>query len=239
MTQPYYDDGFCRIYHADCRDVLDEIGEFDLLLTDPPYGIEFKSNRRDDTPAFDFIKGDDDAIGIVKMLEQVVRQNLRRYRHGYVFGPLALAPLVAAGLVQEPIELIWDKGMFGMGDLSLPWASQHEAIQFLVGVKSKANVAKGEGRLAARMRQGSVLRFQRPNSAGATKHPTEKPVALLRALIESSSCIGESVFDPFMGVGSTLVAARLEGRTAVGIEVDERYCEAAARRLASIKEQVA
>lgn len=238
MTEPYYDDGFARIYLADCRDVLDEVGEFDLLVTDPPYGIEYVSNRRDDKPAFDAIEGDDDAIGIVKMLEQVVRQNLRRYRHAYVFGPLDLTPLVEAGLVQEPVELIWDKAMFGMGNLEIPWASQHEAIQFLVGVKSKANVKKGEGRLAARMRRGSILRHQRPNSAGATKHPTEKPVPLLRELIESSSCWGESVFDPFMGVGSTLVAARLEGRTSVGIEVDERYCEAAALRLASIKEMV-
>lgn len=235
MIQPYYADGFCRIYNADCRDLLDDLGQFDLVATDPPYGVEYQSNRRDDTPQFDRIEGDDDASLWAKVMADVVRINLRRNRHAYVFGPFDLSPLVEAGLVQEPVELVWDKSMCGMGDLSLPWGPQHEPIQFLVGVKSKANVSKGEGRLAARLRQGSVLTFQRPNSAGATKHPTEKPVALLRALIESSSCIGESVFDPFMGVGSTLIAAALEGRAAVGIEVDERYCAIAAERLSRVR----
>lgn len=234
-AEPYFTSDTATIYHADCRDLLDDLGQFDLLVTDPPYGVQFQSNRRDDHPQFDRISGDDDNSVWVKVLEDVVRINLRRYRHAYVFGPLDLTPLVEAGLVQEPIELVWDKSMIGMGDLTLPWGPQHEAIQFCVGVKSKANVRKGEGRLAARMRQGSVLRHQRANSAGAVRHPSEKPVGLLRELIESSSCIGESVFDPFMGSGSTLVAACLEGRTAVGVELDERYCQLAAERVQAVE----
>lgn len=230
--EPYFTSDRAVIYHADCRDVLNDLPEFDVLVTDPPYGIKFQSNRRADL--FDGIEGDDDPLAIVKMLEQIVRQNLRRYRHAYVFGPLDLSPLVDAGLVQEPINLVWDKKVLGMGDLSVPWASQHEPIQFAVAVKSRSNVKKGEGRLAARMRRGSILSHQRPHAAGVTRHPTEKPVGLLRELIESSSVVGESVFDPFMGVGSTLVAANLEGRTAVGVELDERYCEIAAERLTRI-----
>jgi site-specific DNA-methyltransferase (adenine-specific) len=64
------------------------------------------------------------------------------------------------------------------------------------------------------------------------RHPSEKPVELLRELIESSSCIGETVLDPFAGVGSTLEACRIEGRACVGIEIEERYAEIAANRLA-------
>jgi DNA modification methylase len=63
-------------------------------------------------------------------------------------------------------------------------------------------------------------------------HPTEKPVMLLRQLIEASSLHGDVVLDPFLGSGSTVVAARTEGRRAVGIEIEERYCEIAAKRLA-------
>jgi site-specific DNA-methyltransferase (adenine-specific) len=59
-------------------------------------------------------------------------------------------------------------------------------------------------------------------------------VALLRQIIESSSCLDETVLDPFVGVGSTLVASRLEGRRSIGIEIDERYCEIAAQRLAHL-----
>lgn len=81
------------------------------------------------------------------------------------------------------------------------------------------------------MRRGSVIRCQRLNSEAITKHPTEKPVMLMRQLVESSSIIGDSVLDPFCGSGSALEAAQIEGRSAVGIEIEERYCEIAAERL--------
>jgi hypothetical protein len=84
------------------------------------------------------------------------------------------------------------------------------------------------------MRRGSVLTVERPNGAGVSRHPTEKPIRLLRELIESSSKIGESVLDCFVGSGSTLEAAHLEGRTAIGIEIEERYCEIAATRLSQV-----
>ena len=228
--KPYYDEDGITIYHGDCAELAPALGEFDLIVTDPPYGKEYQSNRWMQG-GFDVIEGDEDGAAVVGLLVDLVRNNLRRYRHAYVFGPLDLSPLVAEGLVQEPVELIWDKEMLGMGDLALPWASSHEAIQFLVGVKSRANVKKGEGKLAARLRRGSVLLCQRINAAATVRHPTEKPVRLLRELIESSSCMDDSVFDPFMGVGSTLVAAKLEGRTATGIEIREDYCAEAVRRL--------
>jgi DNA modification methylase len=121
-----------------------------------------------------------------------------------------------------------------MGDLQLPWSKQHEYIQFTVYEPSKANRGKGTGRLAARVRKGSVLSFQRTNAVQNKNHPTEKPVEILREMVESSSCIGQTVLDPFAGSGSTLVAAYLEGRSAIGIELEERYCEVAAKRLDSL-----
>jgi site-specific DNA-methyltransferase (adenine-specific) len=86
------------------------------------------------------------------------------------------------------------------------------------------------------VRKESVIRCQRPQGAATGRHPNEKPVRLLRELIESSSVMGETVLDPFAGSGSTGVAAALEGRRAVLIEIDERYCELAASRIAAATE---
>ena len=128
-------------------------------------------------------------------------------------------------------ELIWDKDVIGMGDLTSPWGPQHEKVIFATYEISKANREKGYGNLSARLRKGSVLRSLRAQSGAVKHHPTEKPVDVLRQMIESSSVLGECVYDPFAGSGSTLVAAVVEGRRSIGCEIDERYCEAAARRI--------
>jgi site-specific DNA-methyltransferase (adenine-specific) len=128
-------------------------------------------------------------------------------------------------------DLVWDKGEgTGMGDLSLPWRASHERLTF--GVWNPYPSKKGCGAATARLRRGSVLRVNSTNAGqGAKRHPTEKPVMLLRQLIEASSLFDETVLDPFMGAGSTLEAAKAEGRKAIGIEVEERYCEVAANRM--------
>jgi DNA modification methylase len=111
--------------------------------------------------------------------------------------------------------LIWDKGEWpGMGDLSLPWGPSHEEIYIL-----------GKGWNGRRM--GTVLRRDRIGGNG--DHPTEKPVSVLMKLLER--CPGGTVVDPFMGVGTTLQAAKNLQKTAIGIEIEERYCEIAAKRL--------
>jgi len=146
----------------------------------------------------------------------------------YIFGDrLDLSPLPLCSTA----ELIWDKETIGMGNLSLPWGPQHENIIFAVYEISKANRDKGYGRLSARLRKGSVLRSLRPVSGAVKHHPTEKPVDILRQMIESSSVMGEVVYDPFAGSGSTLVAAMLEGRQVIGCEIEERYCETTVKRL--------
>lgn len=154
-------------------------------------------------------------------------KGLPRRRHVYIFGgllPLSELPLCAF------TEIIWDKENIGMGDLRAPWGPQHEKIAFAIYESSAANRRGGAGNLSARLRKGSIVRSLRANSAAVKNHPTEKPVDILRQLIESSSVMGETVYDPFAGSGSTLIAASLEGRVAVGCEIEERYCEIAAKR---------
>lgn len=225
MRTPYFQKHGVTLYHADCRDISVEC---DLIVTDPPYGQEFVSGRSGGK--WGMLFGDDEPETVELALAHALK-GLRRGRHVYVFsGRLDLSSLPLCGIT----ELIWDKAVIGMGDLSLPWGPQHEKIVFATYEISKANRDKGYGNLSARLRKGSVLRSLRAQSGGVKHHPTEKPVDVLRQLIESSSVMGEVVYDPFAGSASTLIAAALEGRLAIGCEIDERYCEAAAKRLDSL-----
>ena len=224
--KPYYQHAGITIYHGDCREVLPSLQaeSIDLIVTDPPYGVRWKSCFR--RLEFDHIVGDEDTEAAVEGVRMALSA-LRPHRHVYVFGRYDFSH---TGL-QDTVELIWDKGIQGSGNVSLPWGVEHEYIQFGVYIPSGWNRKDGRGRLSARLRKGSVLNVPRLNATAVKSHPTEKPVLLLRQLIESSSCIGETVLDPFMGVGSTLKAAEIEGRNAIGIEIDERYCELAVKRL--------
>jgi site-specific DNA-methyltransferase (adenine-specific) len=227
-VKPYFEHNGIVIYHGDCREVLPTLRDdsADLILTDPLYGVDFQSSWRQDT--FDKLKGDES----LKVAHQVAVHGLNaaikvlRYsRHLYIFGRFDLSDLP----LTPAVELIWDKQYVGMGDLSQPWGSQHEYIQFCVSRKRRGDYGNA-GSLAARLRKGTVLSYPRKDGS-VILHPNEKPVALLRELIESSSRIGETVLDPFMGSGSTLKACELEGRKAIGIEIEEKYCEIAANRL--------
>lgn len=218
-----------RLFCGNALEVLPhlESKSVDLLLTDPPYGVGFRSNRGEN---FKPIAGDENQDVAMAVLSASCRV-IKPFSHCYIFGRYDFSVDLP---MTEGTELIWDKEMLGMGSLSDPWGPQHEYIQFKVFVPSKANRARGDGKLSARMRKGSVLRCSRKNSRAVNKHPTEKPVELLRQLIESSSCFGDTILDPFAGSGSTLEAAYLEGREAIGIEIDPGYAEAAARRLEAV-----
>lgn len=222
--KPYYEHAGITIYHGDCREVLPTLAQVDLIVTDPPYGVKWRSNYRQER--FESIHGDDSVEAALEGVRLGLRA-LRDGRHVYAFGKFDFSGLH----VSSPVELIWDKGAMTTGNLSIPWGKQHEPIQFFVYQSSTAHRDSGKGALSARLRRGSVLQVPRVNGNGKDEHPTEKPVLLLRMLIEASSCIGETVLDPFSGVGTVLQAAKEETRRAIGIEIEERYCEIAAKRL--------
>jgi len=229
--QPYYQADMVTLYWGDCRTILPTLphGSVDCIITDPPYGQDWQSGRRtNDLPK---ITGDDGGLDVPAALALALRA-LREARHLYVFGRYDLDALPLG----PAVELIWDKEIIGPGDLTLPWGPQHEPITFAAYISRPSGRARGDGRLVARLRRGSVIRCQRHQSGQLEDrhdpHPTEKPVDLLRQLIESSSLLGETILDPFAGSGSTLLAARIEGRQAIGIEIEERWCEATTKRLA-------
>jgi site-specific DNA-methyltransferase (adenine-specific) len=203
---------------------------YGLLCTDPPYGVRYRSNWG--TRAHDPIPGDDGSVDWPAVLGGWIMPGnrtggLARSRHVYVFGytPDQLrAPLHLAATA----ELIWDKDRNGQGDLALPRGLSHERIT--LGICRKDGTGPStRGALAARLRQGSVLRYRR--STGSRRHPTEKPVPLMADLIESSTVRGDLVVDPCAGSGSTGVAAVLEGRRCFLVEIDRAYAELAVTRV--------
>lgn len=217
------------LYHADAADVLDTLDAkcVGLIATDPPYGVKWQSGFRKGSKLSKIANdgGDYDAVGVVAAY---VKHALMPFRHLYVFG--STVTQAERLMLGGACDLVWDKGQVGLGDLTLPWGPQHEMILFGMYVPSKQNREDGRGALSARLRAGSVLRVDRPNSRGVKAHPTEKPVDLMRRLIESSSGIDDVVLDMFAGSGSTLVAAILSGRKAIGVEVAAEHYETALAR---------
>lgn len=216
-----YESEFAQVWHGDARDVLATLPteSVDLILCDPPYGVEWQSNLRKER--FAQLKGDgaDAASRSVhrEILEQCVRI-VGQHRHLYVFGP---ADILHGLKISEVVQLIWDKGVLGSGDVTSSWGPQHEPINFFISKHRHAGKA-GASTLPTRMRKGSVLRFMRPTGR-KVRTPSEKPVPLLCELIESSSRRGDTVVDPYAGSGSTAAAAIISGRKIITCELDDQF----------------
>lgn len=232
---PFWQGDTVTLYHADAIDVVGQLPEqsIDLLVADPVYGKEWRSNRR--AAQFDTLFGDTPAGR--KEVHEVLRVSLRAlraHRHLYVFGP---GDVLDGLKVADVVELVWDKTTMGSGDLTSPWGPAHERINFTVN-KHRHGGKAGLSVLPTRLRKGTVLAYPRITGRNV-RHPSEKPVPLMRELLESSSRQGEVVLDPFAGSGSTGVAAILAGRHAILVEIDERWCELAAGRLAAAERVMA
>lgn len=209
------------MWHGNAADVFANIAteSVDLVITDPPYGQEWVSGRRKD--AFDPLHGDGADAEARDAIRNVLAQCVRavgQNRHLYIFGPSD----VLEGLkVSEAVEMIWDKGTLGAGDLTATWGPAHEPITFCVS-KHRHGGKRGTSTVPTRLRKGTVLRHTRPTGR-KVRHPSEKPVGLIRELVESSSRVDELVLDPYAGSGSTAVAALIAGRRAVVVESDTQY----------------
>ena len=226
--RPYYNHGGITIYHGDCRDVAEYIApqSVDLVLTDPPYGQAFVSGMRTATE-LGAVRGDGVRQGIrsVRRALNDMRPTYSADTHFLVFCHWESWPDFydnLSHLFAIRNALIWHKNRGGMGDLRHEYAKDYEVILF---------GAMGRGREIAGRRDGTVITGFPPVAGGIREHPTEKPVNLLCHLIGKHCPRGGLVLDPFMGVGSTLIAAKDGLRHAIGIEIEERYCEIAAKRL--------
>lgn len=234
MTTPYYSDGLVALYHGDCIEVMQELGDasVDTVLTDPPYSSggrreNSKSLRKSMTRSVeddDWIRGDAMSTNgftyLLRMCGVQWRRVLRPGGHALSFIDWRMAPQLCAALEtadmrQHPI-LVWDKARLGMGAI---FRNQHEFI---------VHMSAGNPTAPQRRDVPNVLRYP---SVRDGDHPTEKPTALLQTLLSVVTPPGGLVLDPFAGSASTMTAAKALNLRAIGIEADERYCEIAAKRL--------
>lgn len=222
-AEPYYADEHVTLYHGDCREI-DAWLAADVLVTDPPYGVQRTIYSRTTTTA-PVIRGE-------RATGRAANRVLTREDVAVRDDALALwgsGPALVFGSWRAPrpadtrMRLIWDRGHLGNGGVR-PWRPVDEEI-YLCG--SWPNGREGSGWTA----RSSILRFRSYPTSGPNRpdHPTPKPVSLMLDLLEC--CPAGTVTDPFVGSGSTLLAAKTLGRRAIGVEIDEQHCELAARRL--------
>jgi site-specific DNA-methyltransferase (adenine-specific) len=225
-------DGRVQLYLGDCREILPTLGKVDAVVTDPPYssGARTDSERQVRGAMLRSMEDADwfshDAMTtwgfnwFIRSVFSDLRQCLTPGGHVYCFidwrnTPNIYGMLEACGYRVNHC-LVWAKPHFGMGAY---WRNQHENIVFASNGVPAEILDHGKG---------SVLTFAAV-SAAARVHPTEKPVGLLLDIIDAVP--GERVFDPFMGSGSTGIAAVRAGRSFVGCEINPGHFDIACRRI--------
>jgi DNA modification methylase len=212
MMEPYYQDEWVTLYHGDCRKVAEWLAA-DVLVTDPPYGIGWEPGNFE-TSHGSGIAGDDDTSARDGMLASWQR------KPAIVFGALRIAPPEGTRQV-----LVFAKpGDAGATGSFGGFRRDTEGV-YLVGPWPR-----GYGGRSSIITTGARVQGSPAGGAARYGHPHAKPVDVMETLI--AACPVGAIADPFAGAGSTLVAARNLGRRAIGVELDERYAERAAKRLA-------
>jgi len=209
--KPYYEHKGIVIYNCDCREILPTLEPVDLVLTDPPYGI-----KRD--KGFEGFGGfgapiarrrfEDDEWDQERPAKEVFALLISLATSVLLFGGNFFADL----LPQGKHWIVWNKlnTMPTFGDAELIWT----------------NVDRNSVKIMEHEYNGLI------GKEAWRAHPTQKPLSLLQKIIAKYSTESQTILDPFMGSGTTLRAAKDLGRKAIGIEIEERYCEIAAKRMA-------
>jgi len=209
--KPYYQDQSVIIYHGDCRQIVPQLGSFDLLLTDPPYGIGVdKSMNKKSGKHF---KGSAAPCGTYKVTNWdnqppsrwVFEMLLSVCKKSVMWGGNFFDVAPSKGW------LVWDKlnGESDFSDCELAWTNL------------KTPIRKKEHLWNGMLRKNKEQRW----------HPTQKPVELMQWCINLAGDV-QTILDPFAGSGTTGRAAKDLGKQAVLVEMDEQYCEIAAQRMA-------
>lgn len=221
-----------NILLGDCLELFPHLrdGEIDMIVTDPPYGISFESNKqgyntrvssrvKQSKPKFFKEIAGDSALPL-EWFEQAYRV-MKNGAAIYVFCHWskwdslhrAMAPLFTVKNM-----LVLNKSNHGMGDLAGSYAPKHELCLFASKGKHRLRFPNG--------RSKDVLDVKVKYSGARRKHPNEKPQSWATALIENSTNIGDIVLDPFAGSGSFVREADRLGRVGIGFEVDSQWIDA-------------
>ena len=216
--KPYFQDDFVTIWHGDCREILPDLPEVDLVLTDPPYGVEMGSRNyavgsQHGLVRNAYLSHDDSYKNFLDSVVPAIRTAVNRSRRAMVF--------MAAHRLQDLPRFTSLGGIYNSSACArdcwgfttfLPIALYGHDPTIGGGSRSKVLVSN--------------------DVAEKNGHPCPKPFKWLTWCVSRGSTECETICDPFMGSGTTLRAAKDLGRKAIGIEIEERYCEIAAKRMA-------
>lgn len=213
--KPYYEHAGIQIYLGDCREILPMLPKCDFLLTDPPFGLDLgvANNQASDSSHLHkraYLLYSDTYENFIGLIVPRLNEAMAAVPRAAIFtGPHfheQAKPCAIGG--------IWHPAATGR----TPWGSKNFLPVLFYGTPP----------LAGRHRP-TVIRSN--ESCDDVAHPCPKPIAWLRWLISLGSIEGETILDPFMGSGAVLTAAKELRRRAIGIEIEEKYCEIAAKRL--------
>ncbi len=233
--KPYYEHAGITIYHGDCREVLPalDLAAVHAVVTDPPYGISLEGVFHQGKPGngrrrFDFFPNDDHSTALHVWVDALMLCTRVPTIYAWVshrqFGPTVDA-LEGAGFTTR--FLVWVKSFPAPPPPGIGWPSGAELCVF-GWRKGRHWTHDGNNQPPSNVFRADSYRHGQP---GKVDHPTQKPPQVIAPLVEASTPVHGLIVDPFMGSGTTLRVVKDLGRRAIGIEIEERYCEIAAKRL--------
>jgi site-specific DNA-methyltransferase (adenine-specific) len=209
-----------KLIHGDCIEEMQKLesGSIDLVLTDPPYGMSFRSNYRKEK--YGSIENDNSLKWLPLFLDRTVKT---MSKDSAFFGFCSFHNIdTFKQEIQKRLKvkniLVWEKNNTSMGDLRGDFAPK---VEFVVFATLGRPLIRGK-------RDPNIFRFAK---TGNVYHSTEKPVDMLEYLMSKFSDPGQTVCDPFMGSGSTCIACINTGRNFIGIEKDEEIFNTAKKRI--------
>lgn len=216
-----WESGINHVWNADCLEALKLIPDksIDLVVTDPPYGVNYEGghnkNKREK------LVNDEKPVVYGQLFNQIHRLLKDGSGGAYVFYATSCEHEVFKNIPLKYQCLIWNKTNATFASFNARYHHVYEPFLYLTnGSPTKWNGGT---------QQRSIWNFKKSNTM---LHPTQKPIDLINKMILNSSNEDEIVLDPFLGSGTTAVAAKHLGRKFIGIEISKKYCEIAEKRLA-------
>ena len=219
MIKPFYEDSAVTIYHGDCREILPTLPKVDTIVTDPPYGVNLgavNNGQARDKGQIAYSMFEDTPEYIEKVIVPAFVFALSISQRGII-----TCGNRNAWLYPKPDDIgVW-YNLAGTGRGKWGYILAHLILYYgkdpRAGKNATASSVRGKNDSVSDLKQ--------------THHPCPKPLSFVKWMVDKASVSGDTILDPFMGSGTTLRAAKDLGRKAIGIELEEKYCEIAAKRM--------